>query len=113
MQQRLPILVLALLFCCVAAAEEITGRVVGVADGDTLTILDSTRTQHKIRLNGIDAPEKKQPYGAASKQHPSDLAHGKEASAACYKRDRYGREVCTVFVDGKDVGIAQLDAGLA
>ena len=113
MQQRLLILVLGLLLCCVAAADEITGRVVGITDGDTLTILDSGRTQHKIRLNGIDAPEKQQPYGSASKQHLSDLAYGKEARAACYKRDRYGREVCSVFVDGKDVGLAQLDAGLA
>jgi endonuclease YncB( thermonuclease family) len=110
--QRLPILILGLLFWCVVAADEITGRVVGVADGDTLTILNSSRTQHKIRLNGIDAPEKKQPYGSAAKQHLWDLAYGKQARAACYKRDRYGREVCSVLVDGKDVGLAQLDGGL-
>jgi endonuclease YncB( thermonuclease family) len=96
-----------------AAAETLTGRVVGVADGDTITLLDGSRQQHKIRIGGIDAPEKGQPFGARSKQHLSDLSHGRAATADCHKRDRYGREVCTVYVDGLDVGLAQLDAGMA
>ncbi len=95
------------------AAAEINGQIVAIADGDTLMILDSGKQQHKIRLAFIDAPEQKQPYGQRSKQSLSDLAFGKDAKADCYKTDRYGRVVCTVFVDGKDVGLAQLDAGLA
>jgi endonuclease YncB( thermonuclease family) len=87
--------------------------VVGVADGDTITLLDSNRQQHRIRLAGIDAPEKAQPFGQRSKQHLSDLAFGKQAKADCYKIDRYDRDVCTVYVDGKDIGLAQIDAGLA
>ncbi len=86
---------------------------VAVADGDTITLLDSNRQQHRIRLAGIDAPEKAQPFGQRSKQHLSELAFGKEAKADCYKVDRYDRDVCTVYVGGKDVGLAQLDAGLA
>jgi endonuclease YncB( thermonuclease family) len=63
-------------------------RVVSVADGDTITLLDSNRQQHRIRLAGIDAPEKAQPFGQRSKQHLSELAFGKEAKADCYKVDR-------------------------
>ena len=94
-------------------AEILEGTVVGVADGDTLTLLDSNRQQHRIRLAGIDAPEKAQPFGQRSKQHLADLAFGKDAKADCYKIDHYDRDVCTVYVNGKDVGLAQLDAGLA
>jgi endonuclease YncB( thermonuclease family) len=104
---------IVLLSSRVSEATEITGRVVGIADGDTLTILDSGKQQHKIRIAFIDAPESKQPYGQRSKQSLSDLVFGKETKADCYKTDRYGRLVCTVFVAGKDVGLAQLDAGMA
>ena len=56
-------------------AETVAGRVVsGIADGDTLTILDLSNQQHRIRLSGIDAPEKKQPFGSRSKQNLSSLA---------------------------------------
>ena len=57
------ILALALVVAPLAGAETLTGRVVGIADGDTLTVLDTSNQQHKIRLYGIDAPEKKQPFG--------------------------------------------------
>lgn len=96
-----------------ADAELLQGRVVGIADGDTITLLDSTNAQHKIRLGGIDAPERGQPFGTASRQHMAELAFNKQAKADCYKTDRYKRLVCTVYVDRKDVGLAQLDAGMA
>jgi len=57
-----------LTLACTANAETITGRVVGVADGDTLTVLDADKVPHKIRLSGIHAPEKKQPFGNRSKE---------------------------------------------
>ncbi len=109
-------LVLPLLVLCSSAvwADVLEGRVVAVADGDTLTLLDAARQQHRIRLGGIDAPEKGQPYGQRSKQHLSDLAFGKDAKADCYARlDRWGRDICVVFVDGKDIGLAQINAGFA
>ena len=106
-------LCLGLLYSAPAATEVLTGHVVGVADGDTLTLLDGKNQQHKIRLGGIDAPEKGQAFGNVSRQHLAELAFGKKAAADCYKIDRYRRLICTVYVDEKDVGLAQLDAGLA
>lgn len=91
----------------------ITGRVVGIADGDTLTLLDATLRQHKIRLEGIDAPEKAQPFGSRAKLALSALAYGREASAACQRPDRYGRQVCKVLVGGRDVNAAMIAAGMA
>ena len=100
--------------CCLSArAEVLEGRVVAVTDGNTLTLLDGNRRQHKVRLAGIDAPELSQPYGTRSRLRLSNLAFGKDARADCYNIDRYGRDVCTVYVHGRDVGLGQLKAGLA
>lgn len=55
-----------------------TGVVVGVADGDTVTVLDTDKTQHKVRVAGIDAPEKAQPFGQRAKERMSTLVFGKE-----------------------------------
>lgn len=72
---------LALLFLVTTAqAETLTGQVVSVADGDIITILDNTNTQYKIRLAGIDAPEKNQPFGKVSKKSLSDMVYGKQVS---------------------------------
>jgi endonuclease YncB( thermonuclease family) len=104
---------LCVLLASTANAETLTGRVVKVADGDTLTLLDASNVPHKIRISGIDAPERKQAFDTASKKNMSALASGKEAEAICYKRDRYKRLICTVYVNREDVALAQLDAGLA
>lgn len=94
-------------------AELVVGKVVSIADGDTLTILASSRLQHRIRLDGIDAPEKGQDFGQRSKTSLSELAQGRQAAASCSKRDRYGREVCSVAVDGLDLGLEQVRRGMA
>jgi endonuclease YncB( thermonuclease family) len=94
-------------------AATIEGRVVGVSDGDTITVLDVTKTQHKIRLAGIDAPESKQAFGQASKKHLSDLVFRKEVALDCGKIDKYRREVCVVMVDGQDANLEQVKAGMA
>ena len=96
-----------------ASGAQIVGRVVGIADGDTLTLLDGANQQHRIRISGLDAPERNQPFGRRSKENLSRLAFGRSANADCSKQDRYQREVCTVFVDGLDVGLEQIRAGLA
>lgn len=94
-------------------AETIQGRVIGVHDGDTITVLDGTKTQHKIRLAGIDAPETKQPFGQASKKHLSDLVFDRDVTLDCGKTDKYRREVCVVMVDSQDANLAQVTAGMA
>lgn len=92
---------------------QVEGRVVGIADGDTITLLDADRRLHKIRLDGIDAPEMGQPFGRASKQHLAKLLFNREAIAECSKTDRYGRDVCRVLVGGADTGLEQIRGGMA
>ena len=98
-------------FSCQALTLE--GRVVKVADGDTITILDQDRVQHKIRLEGIDAPEKKQAFGWRSKHQLSLLVFGRWVTVETYKKDKYGRQVGKVLVQGVDANLAQIKNGLA
>ena len=86
---------------------------VGVSDGDTVTVLDAMQAQHRVRLAGIDAPEKAQPYGDASKRHLSRLVFGESVRVEYEKQDRYGRIVGKVLQGGRDAGLEQLRAGLA
>jgi endonuclease YncB( thermonuclease family) len=107
-------LLLALFLLPLAAhAVEWVGTVVGIADGDTLTLLDAGKTTHRIRIDGIDAPERTQAYGQRARQSLADLSQGRTAHADCPKNDRYGRAVCRVTVDGVDVGLEQIRRGLA
>ncbi|WP_431286651.1 thermonuclease family protein [Roseateles chitinivorans] len=96
-----------------AGAETLRGEVVGLADGDTLTVLDNERHQHRVRLVGIDAPEKRQAFGERSRQHLSELVFRQEVVVDWKKRDRYGRILGVVRVRSVDVAQAQLRAGLA
>lgn len=102
-----------ILLSATVAADTFQGRVVSIADGDTVTVLDASQTQHKIRLMGIDAPEKKQPFGQHSKQHLSDLVFNKQVSVEYSKQDRYGRTVGKVLVNGVDANLEQVKAGMA
>jgi endonuclease YncB( thermonuclease family) len=90
-----------------------SGVVVAVADGDTITVLDEDRHQLHVRLAGIDAPEKRQPFGSKSREHLAALAFRQRAIVDFRKRDRYGRIVGRVTVDGRDLGLAQIEAGMA
>lgn len=108
------VFLLTALLCHAAGAGVIQGRVVGVADGDTITVLDADRQQHRVRLVGIDAPEKKQKFGNVSKHALSSMVYGKEVSVNFSKRDRYGRILGRVSVPGvQDVNLAQIGAGMA
>jgi endonuclease YncB( thermonuclease family) len=80
------------------AGDVIQGRVVSVSDGDTITLLDADHQQHKIRLSGIDAPEKAQPFGQRSKENLSRLIFGRDVAVEWRKKDRYGRTVGKVMV---------------
>lgn len=94
-------------------AGSLSGRVVGVSDGDTITVLDASRQQYKVRLQGIDAPESRQAFGNVSKRGLSDLVAGQQVDVRYQKEDRYGRLLGVVFVGGQDVNLAMVSRGLA
>ena len=100
-------------FNSIAYAETITGRVVGVSNGDTLTLLDASKTQVKIRLAAIDAPEKAQPFGNRSKQQLSTLCFEQQAIVEVVDKDRYGRSVGIVICDGVNANETMLSRGMA
>jgi hypothetical protein len=78
-----------------------------------LTVLDSANTQHRIRLQGIDAPESSQAFGTRSKQHLSDLVFGRQVTVEYDKKDRYGRTLGKVIAGGQDACLEQIRAGMA
>jgi endonuclease YncB( thermonuclease family) len=101
-------------------AQTISGRVVSIADGDTLTVLDERLVQHKVRLAEVDAPEighgiKKpgQPFGEASRQSLAKWCFGRQASVEVMDTDRYGRTVGQVSCQGADINLEQVKVGLA
>ena len=110
---RRVIVTVALALACSVYAETVKGRVVGVADGDTITVLDADKAQHKIRLAGIDAPEKKQAFGNRSKESLSEMVFDKTVNVETEKRDRYGRQIGKVLVNGQDVNLVQVERGMA
>ena len=107
------LLALALFAWQTCGAVTIEGRVVAIADGDTITVLDAANVQHRIRLAGIDAPEKKQAFGTRSKQSLSDQIFSKSVSVEAGQKDRYGREIGKILVNGLDANLEQVSRGLA
>ena len=93
--------------------QTLTGRVVTIADGDTITVLDATETQHRIRLAGIDAPELHQAFGNQSKQSLSEMIFGRDVTVSYQKIDQYGRIVGKILLDGRDINLEQIKAGMA
>jgi endonuclease YncB( thermonuclease family) len=98
---------------CALSAATIQGKVVSVADGDTVTVLDAQKTQHKIRLQGIDAPERAQAYGNKSKQSLHEMVHGKEVTINYQQKDKYGRVVGKILLNNTDVCLEQVKRGMA
>ena len=97
-------------------AADLTGKVVGISDGDTLTLLvpdGASFKQVKVRLGEIDTPERKQPYGTRAQQALSDLAFNKEARVMVQDTDRYGRTVGRVYVGSVDVNAELVKQGAA
>ncbi len=95
------------------AADTFKGKVVGVFEGDIISVMREGKAV-KVRLHGIDCPEKKQPYGTRAKQYTSDLAFGKEVTIWGKTKDRYGHIVGEVILpDGKNLNWEIVDTGLA
>lgn len=91
----------------------ISGQVVKISDGDTITILTQEKQQVKVRLYGIDAPEKKQPYGQKSKQFLSNLIAGRSVEIQEKGKDRYKRVLGIVYLDGQDINAQMVANGYA
>ena len=107
------VLVLQLVILQAGTGRAWTGKVVGIADGDTISVLRDGHDQVKIRLYGIDAPESGQSFGKASKQNLSSMVYRKSVQVEVMDTDRYGRTVARIFMDREDVNAAQLRAGYA
>jgi endonuclease YncB( thermonuclease family) len=97
----------------VESSADFSGLVVGVIDGDTIDVLHGGQAE-RIRLNGIDCPEKGQAFGKAAKQFTSSLAYGKKVTIQVFRKDRHGRTVGDVLLPvGTNVSRELLKAGLA
>ncbi len=110
--QRLATLFVLVLLVPSSWADSLSGRVVKVYDGDTITLLID-RTQYRIRLAGIDAPEHKQAFGNASRRHLASMVADRVVRVEWDKKDRYQRYVGKVWIDGKDANLEQIRTGMA
>jgi endonuclease YncB( thermonuclease family) len=113
----LAFLLLLLLPALTVAETALSGHVVRIVDGDTVYVLDATQEQHKIRLAGIAAPERGQPFGKKSKQRMAELVASEDVEVDWYKKRRWGRLIGTVWVASPDCQVVPcpktLNAGLA
>jgi endonuclease YncB( thermonuclease family) len=112
-RQRSLIALIVVTLLSAPALADIHGRVVSVTDGDTVRILSADKTEHRVRLTGIDAPERGQPFGTASRDHLSSLIAGKTVFVESSKTDRYGRILGKIILDGRDINLEQVQSGYA
>lgn len=111
--KKITLILATMLAFATASAQAQLYRVVGISDGDTIKVLSADKQQIKCRLFGIDAPESRQSFGAASKNSLSDMVFGKNVKVEIVDRDQYGRSVCRIILNGVDVNKAQLQRGFA
>lgn len=106
------LLLTALVPLVLIAGESFSGKCVSVIDGDTIGVLKEGK-EIKIRLDGVDCPESGQDFGSKAKRFTSDLVFQKEVLVKVKELDKYGRTVARVIVDGKDLSLELVKAGLA
>lgn len=107
------IIFLSTILLSISVYADFTGRVVKVTDGDTINVLVAGNILHKVRLTSIDAPERGQAYGRKSKEYLADMVAGKQVVVESEKQDRYGRDLGKVILNGKDINLEQVKAGMA
>ena len=107
------ILLFFLFFTLSLFSAEISGKVIKISDGDTITILDSNNRKHKIRLDKIDAPELKQYFGINAKNHLVSLIFGKQVKVIYRKKDRYKRILGIVYLQEKEINLQMVKDGFA
>lgn len=106
------LLVAALVPLACHAEERFTGRCVAVGDGDSFKVLRSG-CEVRVRLHGVDCPELQQDFGQRARKHTSELVFGKDVTVEVVTRDVHDRLVAHVSVDGQDLGLALVQAGMA
>ncbi len=104
----MPVTMIVLLFL-----GQITGKVVSITDGDTLIVRESPTKSVTVRLVHIDAPEKGQAFGTRARQALGEMTYGKDAEVVGISKDRYGRTLGEVFVEGKSINLELVRAGFA
>ncbi|EAB8017793.1 nuclease [Salmonella enterica subsp. enterica] len=109
----LRLILLFLLILSPAIQATLTGRVVRVIDGDTVVVLAAPATEIRIRLAGIDAPEKGQPFGQRARQFLASRVTGRVVEISGDSRDRYGRILGTLWADGRDINAELVCSGMA
>lgn len=113
MRKCLQIVFYILLFCTYANSLELVGKVIKVSDGDTVTILTEDKVSHRIRLNDIDAPEKKQPFGNKSRDNLASYIAGEIITVKYKSKDKYGRILGTIYFENLDINLQQIKNGYA
>ena len=113
MRKYLQIVLFILILCSNANSLELIGKVIKVSDGDTVTILTEDKTQQKIRLNDIDAPEKKQAFGNKSKDNLAKYIAGRTVAVEYQKKDKYKRILGTIYYNNRDINLQQVKDGYA
>jgi|CXWL01.1.fsa_nt_gi endonuclease YncB( thermonuclease family) len=103
--------IVCLLLSFPSFAEELTGKIVAIADGDTVTLLTPQMEEIKIRLAAIDAPEKDQPFGQKSKQMLSDLIFNRQVRLDAIDTDKYGRTVGHIYLADSDINMLMVSQG--
>lgn len=96
-----------------AQAADLTGRVVQVADGDTISVIDNRNREYRIRFLGIDAPERGQAYGNYCRKNLASKIAGKTVDINYEKLDQYGRITGTVRYQGRNINLEQIQDGCA
>jgi endonuclease YncB( thermonuclease family) len=113
MQTLWAIIIAVVLAGRLIAAEPVEWKVVSVHDGDTLTAVDASNTQHKVRLAGIDAPETNQPFGTKARERLAELTLRKVVRVNVHSHDQYGRLVADIEAAGQSVNTRMVADGMA
>ncbi len=112
--KNIVVTLLLALVCCSCGAQTLWLKVVGISDGDTFKALTADNQEITVRINGIDAPEKGQPFGKAAKQALSDLIFGQQVKVEILSTDRWRRKISRVYASaGTDVAAEMLKKGMA
>lgn len=113
MLRRIFLTVVLLCTFQLVSAEVLNGTVVGISDGDTITVLDNSSKEHKVRLMGVDAPEKSQSFGNEAKKTLSNYIYKKEVTVEYKKYDKYKRIVGKVRLGEEDICLHMIRDGMA